>query len=659
MWYGSLSGGEIDLSSGGLFAESNDSEREGDDDSDSMQIHSLISTLAFDIRGVDLKLDDQMSISVEQLSSSLNSYTESDSSELKQTVKLDIVYGNDALVLPVRGYLESTMEEGVSTLALFLDELDLNKLPNRAQQESKADSESRATEGPMDWGWLAQIDPVQLKLNIERISVDQSNISNISALVRLHKMIEIRSLNANVDTVLNDQFSFKSKVDLSGDFTPLAQSTDGKDIKTKMSGSIDAGRFGIEGEVDLNSLFDAEATIALELQHLPIQSVVPSGELDGMQQYFPLDVDGQISISNEEIEIPNLEIKAGISELNASIGATLEQQKLDKVTIELDSPEFSFQEKGLNASNDSKGDVDKNSKLFSSLPITWPWSSGVELDARFAFDKFTFNQFEFSNLRLPLSMNSDSLSLDHLSADFSGGELLATLSMQEFQEEVSLNIDADAKNIKLDLSGLLPADQIAGGEANATIELSSRGNTTQQIADAVTGNILVNLNDAKVNNSSLNLIGSDILLETIHKLNPFAKSDPFTEVDCVVIHGNADKGVIEFKKSLVLETNKMAVVGTGNINLSKESIDIRITPKAHGGVGLNAGSVLKLMEIGGSLSHPKPVVSAGGLLKTGVAIGAAMSTGGVSLLADGFINKAPKGAACERALNTFSQSPEK
>ena len=62
---------------------------------------------------------------------------------------------------------------------------------------------------------------------------------------------------------------------------------------------------------------------------------------------------------------------------------------------------------------------------------------------------------------------------------------------------------------------------------------------------------------------------------------------------------------------------------------------------------------MKFMKIGGRLDNPKPVVSASGLLKTGVAIGAAVSTGGASLIADGLINKVPQGAACDKARKAF------
>ena len=44
------------------------------------------------------------------------------------------------------------------------------------------------------------------------------------------------------------------------------------------------------------------------------------------------------------------------------------------------------------------------------------------------------------------------------------------------------------------------------------------------------------------------------------------------------------------------------------------------------------------------------MVGAEGLLKSGAAITAAVSTGGASLLLDGLVSKMASGKACERAL---------
>ena len=54
------------------------------------------------------------------------------------------------------------------------------------------------------------------------------------------------------------------------------------------------------------------------------------------------------------------------------------------------------------------------------------------------------------------------------------------------------------------------------------------------------------------------------------------------------------------------------------------------------------------MKLGGTLTAPKPAVSAGGLLKSGLAIGAAISTGGASVVAEGLAKRALNaGSACE------------
>jgi len=117
-------------------------------------------------------------------------------------------------------------------------------------------------------------------------------------------------------------------------------------------------------------------------------------------------------------------------------------------------------------------------------------------------------------------------------------------------------------------------------------------------------------------------------------------------------------GVLKSNNQLVIETTKMEIVGDGSIDLKNETIDIGISPSSREGVGVNVGSLIKFMKLGGTLRKPTPETDALGLLQSGAAIGAAVSTGGVSILAEGLIKRISNaGSACERALEKESVAP--
>ena len=78
------------------------------------------------------------------------------------------------------------------------------------------------------------------------------------------------------------------------------------------------------------------------------------------------------------------------------------------------------------------------------------------------------------------------------------------------------------------------------------------------------------------------------------------------------------------------------------------------------GVGGNLGGLVKFVKLGGTLRNPKPEVDALGILQSGAAIGAAISTGGVSIFAEGLAKPVIiAGSACKRFRAGVTSEKEK
>ena len=144
------------------------------------------------------------------------------------------------------------------------------------------------------------------------------------------------------------------------------------------------------------------------------------------------------------------------------------------------------------------------------------------------------------------------------------------------------------------------------------------------------------------------------MLSLLNKLNPFAKKHKTTNLECAVINLKVINGKIESDKSLALRTSRLTMVADGHIDLSSEKIKMNVTPKARKGIGIDLSSLVKFVALGGTLTKPAPRVAAGGILKSALVVGTAVSTGGASLLAT---NAAEKTVAnvdvCKRASSAF------
>ena len=101
-------------------------------------------------------------------------------------------------------------------------------------------------------------------------------------------------------------------------------------------------------------------------------------------------------------------------------------------------------------------------------------------------------------------------------------------------------------------------------------------------------------------------------------------------------------------------TSKLTMVANGYVDLGTEKIKLSLTPKARSGVGVDVSSLVKFIALGGTLSKPAPTVTASGILKSAVVVGAAVSTGGVSLLATSAAEKTVANVdVCKRASEAF------
>ena len=122
-------------------------------------------------------------------------------------------------------------------------------------------------------------------------------------------------------------------------------------------------------------------------------------------------------------------------------------------------------------------------------------------------------------------------------------------------------------------------------------------------------------------------------------LNPGAKKEDGSTLECAVVNFDIKEGIATADKGIAIFTNQMNVIGSGSVNLKTETLDIGITPKAREGVGINVSQLAELVRLGGTLANPTPKTDTKAALKAGLSVGAAVATGGLSLLAQGLLDK--------------------
>jgi|GEM_PF-4130177 len=143
------------------------------------------------------------------------------------------------------------------------------------------------------------------------------------------------------------------------------------------------------------------------------------------------------------------------------------------------------------------------------------------------------------------------------------------------------------------------------GEFDLDLEIKGKGSNYNQIIRTLSGNALFVGDRGKIKNSALKLWGADLIATILS-----GKSD-LLKLNCVVADLDISNGIVG-TKAFAIDTNEVVISGKGTINLTDETIKMRIIPKPQNPSFINMNTALNLS---GSLWNPVAVPEARDMAK--------------------------------------------
>ena len=296
-----------------------------------------------------------------------------------------------------------------------------------------------------------------------------------------------------------------------------------------------------------------------------------------------------------------------------------------------------------------KKEPQKQARIFSAEPLPLDALRVVDADVMIKANRVrtrglvlhsVWMQFgpeiTLENVTMGLKLEAGRLSINPATAELAGGTVRADMVLDASGQTPILSSNLVAKQIEVgQLEQVKKEDFLTGGKTDIRINVSGRGNSVRSVMAGLNGELLVVMGEGRIKNTKVDLIGADLLIETIRMMSSSTEEDDFTDLRCGVLHFYIKDGIATTDKGIAAQTGKMNLIGSGVINLKTEELEIRIHPKARKGLGIGAGTLAQLVRVGGTLAEPKPEPDPVGVLKTGASIGAAVFTSGLSLLAEG------------------------
>jgi len=446
-------------------------------------------------------------------------------------------------------------------------------------------------------------------------------------------------LNLKVMASLND-----SPVSVDATLGPLNDLTSNKSYPIKLSAIIDEATASIDGKIEKpmeGKGLNLDVTFNVDkLSHL--SKVVGSDLPDA----GPIKLGGKLAdtkngyaISALTAQLLQFEIKGDVSISMAgerpSITANLTSESVDI------SP-FQSEEKEA-----------KKEKMFSSDPLPLEGLNAADVDLGFKTSRLITRSVTLDNVDLTLKLNNGKLQIAPFTARIAGGDINITLELDASQgKSAALKNTIQIKQLELgQLPQLKKKDLLTGGKTDVNIHLAGVGSSVSQIAASINGDILVKTGGGKILNTTVDLAGADVIFSALNMMNPMVEKETHTTLECAVIKFAVKDGLATTDRGIAMQTQRMNIVGSGTIDLKTEQLNLAIKPQAREGLGINLGALVDAVQITGTLAEPSAGIGTKGALTAGLAAGAAVATGGLSVLAKGLFDKSTADEnPCDTAL---------
>jgi AsmA protein len=184
-------------------------------------------------------------------------------------------------------------------------------------------------------------------------------------------------------------------------------------------------------------------------------------------------------------------------------------------------------------------------------------------------------ELPLANLAVHLSLRDSVLTLDPLTFGLAGGHLKAVISLDGRQDPIQAKAQVWAKEIELaKLFPTIALNKTSIGLINGEFDLAGTGNSVGHMLANANGNIGLVVSGGRV--SKLLMEEAGLHLWEILSLN--LTGDKQIKLRCAVADFEVHQGVMR-ANALIFDTEVTTIIGTGNINLAQEKLNLTLNQK--------------------------------------------------------------------------------
>ena len=306
------------------------------------------------------------------------------------------------------------------------------------------------------------------------------------------------------------------------------------------------------------------------------------------------------------------------------------------LSAKLSSPEID-----LAQANGAKREP-RSGRVFSDAPFPLEALQRFDADAELAVGRLVLrNKLPLEALKARAVLKAGRLELQPVSATVGGGAVSGRLVLDASRPKApTLALALDGKGISMEriAAATANAGSVTGGATDIAIHLDGPGESAARFVGGANGEVRVVMGPARASGAALDA-GGGAISSILDKVNPFRRTDPYTDLRCAVVRLPVRDGIASSHRTIAYETAKVNMVMAGTINLRTEGLDLAIRPNVKEGIGIGAGALSELVRVTGTLSDPSVGIDTLGSARAALSVGGAILTAGLSLLGEAAYSK--------------------
>lgn len=250
----------------------------------------------------------------------------------------------------------------------------------------------------------------------------------------------------------------------------------------------------------------------------------------------------------------------------------------------------------------------KDGRAFSGEPWAIPRFDMLDADVLWTAQDFAHGPYPLKNASIELHLRDGKLNLTNVTGNLVDGRFSAagTLDSMQSPPPAMLRMRADdvAAVPLLETMGL--AGVLQAKNANLEVELSGAAASLRALMASANGTVLFETGSGRLQNDFVRLLFADVF-----GLISIGGNSDSAQVNCLVTRFTVQDGIAQ-SRGIVLDTPGATVLGSGNIDLRAERLNLHLDTQSK---QVNLANLAVPMNVGGSLSKPSVTPDALGAIE--------------------------------------------